>query len=114
MKEEQLKELTFDVIREILLDPFRVLVQEGTWAYICTYGSGTIEVIEEVKINKVALNFLVDLAEGQIVFKDKCENIKSDIPNKACFYDIWRHGVYSEQSDYAYDIASTIGLAEAK
>ena len=51
MKEEQLKELTFDEIRKILIDPFRVLVQEGTWAYICTYGSETIEVIEEVKIN---------------------------------------------------------------
>ena len=48
MKEEQLKELTFDEIRKILIDPFRVLVQEGTWAYICTYGSETIEVIEEV------------------------------------------------------------------
>ena len=112
MKEEtKLRDISFKEVIKVLKDPLRVFVQEGTFAYISTYCDGVIEVIEEVKVNRVILNLLMSLAKDEVIYKSKCENIKSDIIGKAVFYDIWRHDAYETQSDEAYDVAFSLNLA---
>ncbi|GAA5143031.1 MULTISPECIES: hypothetical protein [Alteromonadales] len=113
--EAEIRKLSFEQIKELLTDPFRVLVEEGRVIHICAYGQDSSEVLEEVSISTAAHDLIRQLSRSNIIHKAKWgQNIISDIPDFASFYDIHRGDIYGIQTEDEYQLAKSLELAESR
>lgn len=112
---KEIRKLSFEELKEILRDPFRVIVEEGNATHICEYGQETYKVLERVSLSSEAHELIKHLSTNNIIYKSKWgRNIVSDIPDFATFYDIHRGDIYGNQTDDEYEIAASLELAEAR
>lgn len=106
------RKLSFEEIKELLRDPFRVLVEDQGSLSVCNYGQGNFDVIEDVDINPEMYSYIQYLAGANIVHKGTFQNNVSPDTKIASFFDIHRGDIYGNQTDDAYELAVSLELAE--
>jgi hypothetical protein len=115
MTKKEVRQITFEDLKELLRNPFQALVEEGDTTHICEYGDQRNKVIEEVSLSSEVHKLLRHLGSSNIIHKGKWgNNIVSDLPDFASFYDIHRGDIYSKQTDEQYALAVSLDLAESK
>lgn len=110
-----LRELNFEEVKEVLIDPWHVLVVDalgGNYA-ICTYGEGesNCEIVEEVEVDNDTAEQLSLLSDAEVIYYDSLDtdSIKQRMP-MAHFFDLFREYAYGKQPDDAYAKALSLGL----
>lgn len=105
------RQLTFEDIKDVLNDTLQVLVEEGRTLHICNRNHDKVEVLEQVFVSDEVHMLLRHLCKYKIIYKGKCKNIVSDIPDFATFYDIYRSYEYGTQPREALELAKSLGVA---
>jgi hypothetical protein len=109
-----LRQLDFEDVKKLLIDPWHVLVVDSLCdtTLICTYGQHVYDIIEEVDVDNDATEKLSNLADENVIFYDAF-NVKEVKGIMACphFFELWREDAYGPQPDEAYEKATSLGLA---
>ncbi|MCP4588643.1 hypothetical protein [Pseudoalteromonas sp.] len=66
MTRKEVRQLTFEDLKELLRNPFQALVEEGDTTHICEYGDEKNKVIEEVSLSSEVHKLLRHLGSSSI------------------------------------------------
>ena len=107
------RKLSFEDVKEVMIDPWRVLVVNSLSGetVICTSGQGVYDIIEEVLLDRDTSEQLESLVEENIIFygSPNNEDLKKYLPIPH-FYELWHEDAYGHQPNEGYQKAKQMGL----
>ena len=104
--------LSFENIKELLIDPWHVLIlEENTSKYfISTYGEHIYNIVEEVTIAPDFTYLLEKLVGDKVIYFASFCSPDDTLVSNSSFFELWREDAYGRQPDEAYEIALNMGL----
>jgi hypothetical protein len=113
-EQSEIEWLSFDVLKKILIDPWRVIVVEPLTGrlFISTYGGDEYEIIKQIDVDNNTYNMLSELADEGVIYFDSFGQVDIEIINPH-FFDIWRGEVYGKQPNHTVSKSIELGLAES-
>lgn len=108
-----LRQLSFNDLKELLIDPWHVLAIEALSCetFICTYGMQVFDIIEKVHLDNGLFEQLISLEEEKIIYSCEFPEVKDRLPLPS-MVDLWREDAYGPQPDKAYEKAKSMGLED--
>lgn len=107
------RNLSFEDVKEILIDPWRVLVVDSLSGefVICTSGQEIYDILEEVLIDRDTSEQLESIVDENIILYSSLndEELKKYLPTPH-FYELWNEDAYGHQPNEAYEKAKSMGL----
>jgi len=107
------RKLNFEGLKELLIDPWHVLVIEALSCetFICTYGEQIYDIIEEVHLDHDLFEQLNTLEDEKIIYSSGFDELKDRLAIPS-MVDLWREDAYGPQPDEAYEKAKSMGLED--